>query len=323
MKKFFLFLILFTLLISGCSKKDDISIKKTTSDKSASAAKSNIAPQEFLKLYDLKVQENPHKFKVDVPKTWAVNPGEYPTGLFWRLANEFSKDSGIDLTPLKGTTVDVWRYSLVDGLSSDGNPKSTCPSNVVLLINNQKVVGAWLAFNQFEIGPSVKKRYLKDITGLDFEDWIKKEGLFSEFGKNKDIASLDPVNVVKTYVKAINDGDKTRAYECLAPTEMLRSLTNNLGLDQGKNREDLLYNPKFSKMNSMVEGIAKIECISFKLKDPTNWSDIENAGTRTEVSVDAGMHITWSDNTSSTSNGYSFVTLKKCANGWKISGMGN
>lgn len=324
MKKFFLFLIIFTLLISGCSKKDDISIKKSTSDKSTNAVKSEITPQAFLKLYNLKVQGNPHKFKVDIPKTWDVNPGELPIGLFWQLANEFSKDAGIDLTPLKGTTVDVWRYSLVDGIPSDGDPKNKYPTNnVVLLVNNQKVVGAWIAFNQFAVGPSVKKRYLKDITGLDFEDWTQKKGLFSELGKNKDIASLDPVDVVKTYIKAINDGDKARAYECLAPTQMLSSLTDNLGMDQGKDREDLLYNLKFGKMNSMVEGIVKVECMSFQLKDPKNLSDIKNAGNRTEVTVNTGMHITWSDNKSSTSDGYSFVTLKKYANGWKIKSMGN
>ena len=146
------------MLLSGCGK----------SDKSTNAVKSDLTPQAFLKFYDLKVQKNPHKFKVDVPKTWNVGPGQYPIGLFWQLANEFSKDVGLDLTPLKGTTVDVWRYSLVDGLpdASDLSKYKKYPSNLVLLVNNQKVVGAWLAFNQFEIGPSVKKHYLKDITGL-------------------------------------------------------------------------------------------------------------------------------------------------------------
>jgi hypothetical protein len=324
MKKVFLFLILFTLLISGCGKKDDISIKKSTSDKSTSAAKSDLTPQAFLKLYDLKVQENPHKFKVDVPKTWDVNPGDYPIGLFWQLANEFSKDADIDLTPLKGRTVDVWRYSLVDGLPGIGDQsKYKYPSNLVVLVNNQKVVGAWLAFNQFEVGPSVKKRYLKDITGLDFEDWTQKKGLFSELGKNKDIASFPPADVVKTFFKAIDDGDKTRAYECLDPTNMLNSLTDNLGTDQGKEREDLLYNLKFGKMNSSVEGIVKVKPISFKLIDPKNLKDIKNVDNRTEVIVEACMYITWSDSAFNI-NGKDgrYVTLKKYANGWKIKSMG-
>lgn len=294
------------MLLSGCGK----------SDKSTNAVKSDISPQAFLKFYDLKVQKNPHKFKVDVPKSWNVSPGEYPTGLFWQLANEFSKDVGLDLIPLKGTTVDVWRYSLVDGLPNVSD-LSKYPSNLVLLVNNQNVVGAWLAFNQFEIGPSVKKRYLKDITRLDFEDWVEKKGLFTELGKNKDIASLDPVDVVKAYFKAINNGDKTRAYECLAPTVMLDSLTHNLGIDQGKAREDLLYNLKFTKMNSMVEGMASIRPTSFILKDSENHLDIKNVGNRTEVAVDTA----WFNNDNSKDG--TFVTLKKYANGWKIKGTGN
>ena len=318
MKKFFSLLIIFMVIMSGCSQKNDISIKKIIEDKSTNVAKSDITPESFLKLYDLKVQQNPNKFKVDVPKTWDVTPGEYPIGLFWRLANEFSKDVGFDLTTLKGTTVEVWRYSLVDGLPGDGEQsKYKYPSNVVLLVNNQKIVGAWLAFNDFEIGPSVKKHSLKSITGLDFEDWTKKEGLFSELGKNKDIASLNPVDLVKTYFNAISDGDKERAYLCLTPTQMLDSLTCNLD-------KNLLYNKTFSKENSMLENIIKVKPISFKLMDSKNFSEIKNVDNRSEVIVEVYMYINWRDSAFNNPDGKDdrFVYLKKYENGWRIKSMG-
>ncbi|WP_339290181.1 DUF4830 domain-containing protein [Paenibacillus sp. FSL E2-0201] len=73
-------------------------------------------PEVFLQTLDYKVQSQPDKFLVDVPQDWEVKLGEYPEGLYWRLANVFSKDAGFDLTTLKGSDVEAWRYSLVDGL---------------------------------------------------------------------------------------------------------------------------------------------------------------------------------------------------------------
>lgn len=71
----------------------------------------------------------------------------------------FSKDAGLDLGKLKGTTVDVWRYSLTGGLPGTGdNSKFKYPSSVVLLVKSDKVVGAWLNFNMQNLGPSVKKK---------------------------------------------------------------------------------------------------------------------------------------------------------------------
>lgn len=301
-------LVIVSILVvaAGCTK----SIKAVSTD-------SNV--EKFLKSYNLNIKGKPDKFNVKVPKTWDVKSGDYPVGLYWRLANEFSKDSSKDLTPLKGTTVEVWRYSLADGLPGKKEQSNyKYPSNVILLIKDKKVVGDWLAFNVWSIGPSVKKRYLNDITGLTFEKWVQREKLFSNTGKNKDVDSLEPVEVLKTFFKAINDGDKARAYACLSPDEMLESLTMNV-------RGNYLYNSGFTNNNSIVEGIIKANPISFKLMDASTFSEIKDIGNRTEVQVAVLMDkVKWADSQFNTANGKDerFAVMKKYANGWKINGLG-
>jgi hypothetical protein len=274
-----------------------------------------------LKALGLKVQGGPNKFQVDLPKNWNVELGSYPIGLYWTLVNEYSKDAGFELTPLKGSPVEVWRYSLADGLTGFQDLSGfKYPSNLILLVKSQKVVGTWLSFNTSGIGPSVKKRYLEDIVGMTFEDWVTRQGLFSNSGKNEDLASLEPVEVLNAFFQAINSGDLTRANACLTPNEMLTLLTTNLG-------ENLLYNPGFGENNSLVNNIIEAHPISYKMIDQ-NYSEIQQVGDRKEIEIEITLDLKWRN---SSFNGQGedvkgsdtrFSGLKKYANGWKISGLG-
>ena len=97
------------------SSDGKISINMITPGQLGSNNKSNapvkqsnlITPEAFLQQYGIKVKGNPEKLKVSVPKSWDVRLGDYPEGLYWGLANEFSKDVELDLTRLKGKTVEV------------------------------------------------------------------------------------------------------------------------------------------------------------------------------------------------------------------------
>lgn len=292
------------LVITGCAKG------------SKSVAKTPYSPESFLKSYNIKVANNPEKFKIEVPESWDIKAGQYPAGLYWELANVFSKDAGLDLAPLKGHTVEIWRYSLTDGLPGQGDQsKFSYPSYAILLVENQKVRGAYLSFNQSEIGPSVKRHYIRDITGLTFEEWVQNENLLSDIGTNSDLSSLEPVDLLKAYFKAINDENKERAYACLSPVQMLSSLTMNPDKKQ-------LYNSGFSTNNSMVENIISTNPISFKLMDPDTFKEIQKIENRTRVEVAVTADIKWRDNASSGSREIRFAILTKYKNGWKLEGLG-
>lgn len=308
------------LLLTGFSKQqiNNSLISKENVTKRANIIKSANSPEAFLKLYRLTVKGNPEKFNVNIPSALDVKAGDYPIGLYWRLVNEFSKDAGLDLTPFKGTSAEVWRYALKDGLPGQGEQSNFIyQSDVILLVKSSKVIGAWLNINHAGIGPSVKKHYLKDITGLSYDEWVDKENLFSLTDKNKDLAKLEPVGVLKAFFKAIKDGDKKRAYSCLSPNEMLDSLTMNFG-------GNCLYNPGFNRNNSMVENIIKAKPISFKLLDNKNLNDIIKTTGRKEIEVAVTLELEWRDSVFNSPDGKEirFTIMGKYKNGWKIGSLG-
>ncbi len=211
----------------------------------------------FLKQYDLQVEGEPTHFPVTVPASWEVPLGAYPEGLYWGLANELSRDVGLDLTALKGQQVEAWVYSLAGGLPGEGEQSQFhYPTNVVLLVRNGKVSGAWLQFNVMSIGLSLKKRSLQDITGLSFEQWLERKGYFTDAGTNTDLAGLGPVAVINAFFDAINNGDMVRANACLGPRQMLDALTVNL-------LPNRLYNPGFGANNSLAANIESGRLLSW------------------------------------------------------------
>lgn len=294
-------------------------ISNTATLKNVETAVDGISPESFLKLYGLKVTGDAEKFDVTIPSNWNVNAGDYPVGLYWELANEFSKDAGLDVSKLKGTTLKAWRYSLADGLPGLKEQSNfNYPSTVVLLVNSNKIKGAWLNFNIMTIGPSVKKRYLNDITGFTFEEWVYKKGLFTSLKENADLEALSPVDLLKAYFKAIKDGNKTRAYACLSPNEMLNSLTVNF-------RGQGLYHDNFNLDNSQVENIINAEPLSFQLLDRDNPAmEVKDIGNRTEIEIAVKMNIKWRDDAFNSPDGKQvrFAILNKYKNGWKLGGFG-
>jgi hypothetical protein len=250
---------------------------------------------------------------VEVPDDWNVPLGAYPVGLFWGLANEFSRDAGLDLTPLKGETVQVLRYSLAGGLPAEGNPDGfRYPSDVILLVREQKVVGAWLSFNTTAIGPSVKKRYLGDITGLTFGQWVERGKYFADSGNNGDLAALNPGQVLGAFCQAIDQGNRTRAEACLDPRALLDSLTVNM------DRDNRLYNPDFGPNNSLVDNMVSARLIYYEANILTK------QGKRPTVQLAARLALQWRDPAFNHNPGgqeVRFVIFRQYANGWKMDNL--
>ena len=304
-KVFLSWIMIFILGLTGCSQSPNTSLSSEL---------------DFIKRYELDVRENPAIITVKVPLDWQVQQGQYPIGLYWGLANEYSKDVGLDLTSLKGKSVEAHVYELMDGLPGSGTQAScNYPSNAILIVENGQVVGAWLAFNTQTIGPSVKKRTLSEITGLGFEEWVKHQHYFETSGTNADLASLSPTQMIDTFFDSINKGDKIRAYACLSPQSLLESLTVNL--EPGH-----LYNDGFSQNNSLVDNIVKGKPIEYqRVYDPENHTiEIKDLGERKKVGIEVNLEIEWKHPAFNTLDGKStrFAILDKYNNGWKLYELG-
>ncbi|WP_187274503.1 DUF4830 domain-containing protein [Paenibacillus sp. N3.4] len=278
---------------------------------------SDLTPDQFLKLKNLDVQFGPKKFTVNVPLDWTVKTGDYPVGLYWRLANVFSEDVGLSLIPQKGSPVEVWQYALRDGLADrDQKSEFHYPTNVNLLVKSEKVVGAWLSFNT-QIGPSVNKRYLDDITGLSFEQWSDREGIFITDSSNNELTEMSPTEVLTAFFNAIDNMNTYRANACLDRQRMLEMLTVNLGSDQ-------LYNPGFGENNSLVTNIVSATPIAFKLIDHESREELQSITNLTEVVIEVSLKIHWKNDAFNNPDGHEtrYAYMKKYANGWKIGGLG-
>lgn len=277
-----------------------------------------LSPQGFLDSYNIKTDGEPARFNVTIPETWEFEQGAYPEGLYWALANLFSKDAGLDLTPLKGKTVEVWRYALKDGLPGRGQQNEfKYPSKVVLLVNDNQVAGAWLTFNSWGVGPSVKLNYLEDITGLSYEDWFYQQNLLTKTEKNQDLKSMGPVEVLDAFCKAIEAGDAVRVNACMSPKSMLDSLTVNLP-------ENALYHPDYNRSNSFIGNLLEAKLLSYRLMDSDTKKEINSIGNRTKVEIDATMQIKWADEAFNSPDGKDsrFAVMQKYPDGWKLLGLG-
>jgi hypothetical protein len=321
-----LVLVISALLLSGCTTGT-----KPSGDSQAATGsppqQAQISPQNasqverqsvgaFLHKYGLQVQGQPTRFTVQAPSNWDVPLGAYPVGLYWGLANVYSRDAGLDLTPLKGSAIAVFVYSLAGGLPGTGEEaRFHYPSNVVLLVKGQQVAGAWLAFNVTGIGPSVQKHDLQEITGLTFEQWVEREKYFADPGANADLAGLSPTQVLSAFFEAIDKGDKVRANACLSPQSLLDCLTMNL--EPGNLQPGRLYNPGFGKNNSLVESIVQARPL-FYGKAPGN----QTSQTTEEIAVH--LYIQWADAVFNTPGNVQtlFAIMEKDANGWKLDSLG-
>lgn len=286
-----------------------------------SNGKANISktctPEAFFKQYELKVKASPEKFDIKVPGDWVVRLGEYPEGLYWDLANVFSRDAGLDLTILKGKTVEAQVYRLEDGLPGEGdNARHQYPSNAILLVQDGQVAGAWLSFNTVCVGPSVTKKTLQDLTGFTFEQWVDRQPYFSDAGSNSDLEGLSPTEVIDSFFSAINKGDKVRAVACLSPQTLLESLTVNL-------EPNLLYNQGFNRDNSQIENLVEGNPISYELYEPGSYS-VKEIGNLKSIGIAVRLkNIKWRDPAYDIpeENSIMFTTLTKYKNGWKLDGL--
>jgi hypothetical protein len=191
----------------------------------------------------------------------------------------------------------------------------------VVLLKDGEVAGAWLQFNVMGVGPSVGGRYLEDITGLPFEEWVWHSGVFGESPANADLAEMDPAGVLEAFFSAVNAGDRTRAHACLTPRVFLCGLTMNLGPEPA-----CLYHSDWGIHNSLVENIVSGKVIRVvRFYDPDAPAEtITDLTGLARVGAELRLQIRWRDPAFNQQEGPEtrFAVMERTPFGWKLGGLG-
>ncbi len=266
---------------------------------------------DYAAAHRLNVRGKPLCYDWEVPVSWDVPLGGYLEGVYWGLANVFSSDAGLDLTPLKGKTVTVWAWSR--GIESEPDRTWDSLGHAMLLGAEGRVVGAWLeGFRSVVDG-----RKLEDITGLSQGQWLEKEGYFLDAGPNADLAALGPVEVLKAYAEAVSAGDQRRADACLEPEYRLSFFYELPGNCRLYPRDKALETP------AMAARLLGWELKTFP-DGATPPVVISEPGDRTVVVIQADLDIDWPPPNifGVPKRAVRSVVARKTYLGWKIDGFG-
>lgn len=271
----------------------------------------NSTLDEFIKKYNLKVTKGVKRFYMTVPKNWDMSEEDYPIGLYWQTANVFSKDVGLDLTKLKGSKVEVFRYSLLKGIPMRENKGFTNAADLILLVKSNRVAGAYLtnvdAAVGRTLGPSVRMKYFDDITGMDFDEWADNSNLFSDNCSN--YKNYNPEEIIKEFCKDINENNKKKASAFLSYSVKLKALNENVP-------DNLLYNKEYNFLNSQFGNIERADYknnIIYLGGESSN--PIDKIGNRKEIQVYVIIDFKLKNDIGQF---YHFCKMYKTKNGWKL-----
>lgn len=281
----------------------------------------------FMKNYGYTVSETYEPFEVKIPKDWTVKLGTYPEGQYWQLANVFSKANGLDLSAQKGKTVTAQVYRINEQIATyhDGLNHSW-PTDLVILRDDAQIVGAWLNYNNSNIGPSFSGKDLKTLTGHELGDWLVDESAFTLSSTYKSLEKLSPTEVIKGYFRSVNAGNKEKANMYLTPRSLFYALSSNIYPVEGR-----LYHTGFNENNSITENIVSasdVEVVSYF--EPMTFKPITEEmikvalqdGDRIEVEVLLNLKWKMAGFNTEGEKLTQFITLTKYPFGWKIEGLG-
>ncbi|MDH8676792.1 DUF4830 domain-containing protein [Fusibacter bizertensis] len=280
----------------------------------------------FMKNYGYTVSETFEPFEVKIPKDWTVKLGTYPVGQYWQLVNVFSKANGLDLSEQKGKTVTAHVYRINEQIATDHEGiKHSWPTDLVILRDDSKIVGAWLKYNISSIGPSFSGKALKTLTGLELGDWLVDESAYTLSSTYKSLEKLSPDEVIKGFFNAVDVDNKEKANMYLTPRSLFDALSSNIYPVEGR-----LYHTGFNENNSITENIVSatdVEVVSYF--EPMTFKPITEemikvalqVGDRIEVEVLLNLKWKMAGFNTEGEKSTQFITLTKYPFGWKIEGL--
>lgn len=242
--------------------------------------------------------------KITLPNTFTYEAGDYPEALYWAYNNTLSAHIGYDMKAYMGQEVEVEIYMLREALPEYMRPRRDARGIIVKY--KGQIVGAFIdAGRHTSFACSLDGLSLETITDGTWDQWV--DGYINyENPLEKDLKQMTPEQIINTFYKAIDTGNKKLAAACFTKKNLSRWLSVNMN-----NKE--LYN-KASSMDFNMSGAKVLSIQPIDIKNPEGYLEF-----RVEVELDVSE--AWASEDGLYTR---FIILRQETkeSGWRIVGIG-
>lgn len=162
----------------------------------------------------------------ELPSNLRHKAGEYPVKIYWAYNYELSKSIGLDFSEYLGKKVQVEIYRLRESLPSFLEPREDARGIVVK--HNNEIIGAFIdAGRHSSFACSLDRKSLKDITNMDWDQWIES---YIDFDDELEIrlSKMTPEEVIREYFDALDKNDIEKVWACMTRKNLSSILSSNL-----------------------------------------------------------------------------------------------
>lgn len=150
----------------------------------------------LLQSYGLSMKNILNIEKVSIPENFCAKP----EGLYWACCNEYSKAIGLDFSSYKGKEVSAYTFSTKQN------------RDVIILLDNQDIIGGWVTFNSIK-GMSLSSKVSLTSLASRWGDWLKENNIVDYNSElEKENKKLSCEEVINKHYYFINNKDRDNAF---------------------------------------------------------------------------------------------------------------
>lgn len=152
------------------------------------------------------------EYFVDLPRTFEIQPGTYPIGLYWAYNNALSRAVGLDYKDHLGQKVILSIYNLNEALPLMEPSYPFTEARAVLLSYQGKIIGGWIEPESSSFflttATALDGRRFEQIVDMPWEEWLVHSEIIDSTNEVElKLARLTPEEMISSFYHAITEGD--------------------------------------------------------------------------------------------------------------------
>lgn len=169
-------------------------------------------------------------WKTQLPKSYDLQPGMVPTGLYWAYHNELSKAIGLDITPYLGQSVIVHTVPLKENWRV-GPPEEITYG--IIIVADGGIIGAWaekgVELHFADMCESLNHKEFGDLVKQSWGAWTVQNHLvnYADTFYSR-MAKWTPKQLLQAYFSAVNKHQDGEAYAMTTTSSQYQEITMNV-----------------------------------------------------------------------------------------------